>query len=426
MLALSGCKSAGSSIADGNASDANASEAITITIWTWDDTFNVKAAQMAAKEYVEDLGDSDASIEFNIETREREEILVDIQNILATKAYDSLPDIIMMEDYDVGEILALYEGEFVDLSSYVDESYFVTSKIKQCSYDGSLYGLPFDSGSAALFYRIDILETAGYTEADMQDLTWERFIEIGQDVYEKSGISMITLDPTDMPLIRLMLQSCGSWYVDLDGNIDIAENEVLYEALEVYTQLLESNVGTSVNGWNEFISAFQDGRVACVCSGSWIISSIKETRSQSGLWRVTSIPVLSSVEGATNASNVGGSSWYVLTNGANTEAATDFLVSMFANNDSFIDELVTEIGLVPAITNASVLTNYWAEDEFFGGQEVTKFLMELADEIPAVNYGSKTYDIEAILEEEYQDFLVDSDLLQCLQRVQIKAEVLLR
>ena len=41
-----------------------------IVIWTWDDTFNVKAAKLAAKEYKKTHKD----IQIIVETKEREEV----------------------------------------------------------------------------------------------------------------------------------------------------------------------------------------------------------------------------------------------------------------------------------------------------------------------------------------------------------------
>lgn len=394
-----------------------------ILIWAWDDTFNVKAARMAAEEYEKKNSD----VRVIVETKEREEILADTTNILAAKVYKNLPDIIMIEDYDVQEVLSTYEDEFVDLTNEVDYGRFADYKSQLCSRNGHMYGIPFDSGTAALFYRIDILNQAGFDEEDMQNLTWEKYIEIGKTVYEKTGTPMLTLDPTDFPVVRLIMQSNGSWYVKKDGHTaDIAENEALKQALIIYEELLKEDIGVSVNGWNEFISAFQKGRVATVLSGGWIISSIKESQEQAGLWRVAPIPVVSQNPNAVAASNVGGSSWYILKNSANTQAATDFMVSMFGENDEFLDSLITEIGIVPAVKNPMVFQNYEAEDSFFGGQKVTKLLTGLADEIPTVNYGSKTYEIEDILEEEFQNILVEGDLEQGLEKVQIKAEAVVR
>ena len=68
-----------------------------VVIWTWMKTFNVKAAKLAAEEYTK----QNPQIEIIVETKEREEILSSIKNSLSAKAYDKLPDIIMLEDYDV-------------------------------------------------------------------------------------------------------------------------------------------------------------------------------------------------------------------------------------------------------------------------------------------------------------------------------------
>lgn len=390
-----------------------------IVIWAWDDTFNVKAAKLAAREYKKEY----PQVEVIIETKEREEILADTKNLLSSKVYSSLPDIVLIEDYDIQDVLSVFESEFVDLTDEVDADKFVDYKSQLCSRDGHMYGVPFDSGVTALFYRVDILNRAGYTEADMQNLTWDRYIEIGEDVYQQTGMSMMTMDPTDMPQIRLMMQSCGTWYVKQDGvTADIIDNEALRQALEIYQRLLTENVGESVNGWNDFISAFQSGKVASVINGGWIISNIKDNQKQSGLWRIAPIPTLSENENATAAANVGGSSWYVLKNGHNPDGAVDFITSMFGENDAFMDSLISEIGIIPVVKDPTVYENYETEDPFFGGQQATKILTQMEREIPTVNYGSKTYEIEDILEEEFQDVLTDGDLTNCLEKVQMKAE----
>lgn len=394
-----------------------------VIIWTWDETFNVKAAKMAAEEYTEENG----QIDIVVETKEREEILSSIKNILSSKAYDKLPDIIMLEDYDVQDMLSLYEEEFVNLDNLVDYGKFADYKSNLCSIDGRAYGIPFDSGAAALFYRIDILEQAGFSEADMQDLTWDRFIEIGIEVYDTTGYPMLTLDPSDFPVLRLIMQSNASWYVTQDGSrADIAENTALKQGLEIYKRLIETNVAKSMNGWNEFISAFQSGQVVCVPSGSWIISSIKEAKDQAGCWRVAPIPIVAENENAVAASNVGGSSWFIMKNSRHSDEAAAFLVEMFADNDAFMDELITQIGVIPAVKNPEIYANYEIGDAFFGGQEVTKFLTGLTEMIPIVNYGNKTYEIEAIVESEFQNVLVDGNLDLALERAQIKADALVR
>ena len=38
--------------------------------------------------------------------------------------------------------------------------------------------------------------------------------EIGKAVKEKTGKAMLTLDPSDIGQIRMMMQSAGTWYTD--------------------------------------------------------------------------------------------------------------------------------------------------------------------------------------------------------------------
>ena len=102
------------------------------------------------------------------------------------------------------------------------------------------------------------------------------------------------------------------------------------------------------------------------------------------------------------------------------------MVAMFAENTEFTDALISEIGIVPSIKNPEILSNYEATEEFFGGQQVTKILAEMADEVLVVNYGSKTYEIEDILESEFQNALVDGRIEECLKRAQVKAEAVAR
>ena len=414
--------SCGRSAADSDASTVS-SRNKEIVIWTWDSTFNVKAARLAAEKY-ESLY---PEITVRVEEMEREEILYETKNMLSSGLYDRLPDIVMIEDYDAQDVLSTFSDEFVDLTDKVDSNKYVDYKTQLCSLEGRMYGIPFDSGTAAFFYRTDILEEAGYSSPALIDMTWDDFIRISRDVYLRTGKSMITMDPTDMSITRVMMQSCGRWYVKEDGYTpDIVGNEAIAGALDVYHDLIATNGAKSVNGWNDFISAFQNGEVAGIITGCWIISNIKAVPEQSGKWRIAKIPVFDDIKGCVPASNVGGSSWYVLKNSGNSEAAADFAVSMLSEDDNLTEKLIGEIGLIPAVKDPSVYKNYDIEDPFFNGQKVTRFLSELAKEIPVVNYGRRTYEIEDILEAEFQADFGGTDHRECLRRVEEKAKAVSR
>ena len=77
MAVLTGCEGVGQQTQKAEAARKE------IVIWAWDETFNVKAAKLAAKAYMV----KNDSVNITVETKEREEILSDTKNILSAKAY---------------------------------------------------------------------------------------------------------------------------------------------------------------------------------------------------------------------------------------------------------------------------------------------------------------------------------------------------
>lgn len=149
-----------------------------ITIWAWDEAFNIKAVNDAAELY---KGiNPDVTIE--VVNMAQEDIVQKLNTSLASSTYEGLPEIVLIEDYRIQGYLRSFPDDFADLSSIAKPEDFAAFKTAVNVVDGKLYGIPFDSGVAAIFYRLDVLEQAGYSEADMQDLTWEEFIKIGEDV----------------------------------------------------------------------------------------------------------------------------------------------------------------------------------------------------------------------------------------------------
>ncbi|MEG0470511.1 MAG: extracellular solute-binding protein, partial [Longicatena sp.] len=278
-----------------------------ITIWAWDDTFNIKAAKDAADLYKKD----NADLEVEIVTMAQDDIIQKLNTSLSSGKTDGLPNIVLIEDYRIQNYLTAYPEEFSELTDIVKKEDFMDYKFAVNSIDDKIYGLPFDSGVAGLFYRLDYIEQAGYTAKDMENITWDEYIEIGKAVKEKTGHAMLTLDPSDLGQIRMMLQSAGSWYVKEDGEtVDIENNEALKSAITVYKKLIDSGIVEQVADWDSFVGAFQKGNVASVPTGCWIGSSIMKTADQSGKWGIAPLPRLADVKSSVNASSIGGGGWY--------------------------------------------------------------------------------------------------------------------
>lgn len=404
----------------GNPARAKAAEAI--TLWAWDESFNVKAAKLAAKEYEREHPE----ISVQVVTMEQEDIMDKLDNFLASGMYEELPNIILMEDYRSKAYLKKYPEEFLDLTEEMDFGSFIDYKVKAVTQEGRQYGIPFDCGAGVLFYRIDYLTQAGYGEEDMQELTWGEFIQIGKEIRDRVNVPLLAVEPDDLGLIRLMMQSAGSWYVKPGGNeAFIADNEVLKAAESIYEECIREGLTVSVSGWNQFVNAFQEGEVAAVPYGCWLASSIKEEETQAGKWRVAEFPRMETVPESKNASSIGGSSWYILAKKPGSREALEFMKAMFGDNPEFINTLIKEIDLVTAYKQAEELSNYQEEDDFFGGRNVMELYRRTALETPEVDFGWNTYAIEDIFSEELLKIFMGEDRDTAFRRAQKKAQAVI-
>ena len=411
---LVSCGNSDTSTSVGNSS----SNSDKITIWAWDESFNIVAANQAKEIYLKENPD----VDIEVVTMSQDDIVAKLNTSLSSGSYEGLPNVVLIEDYKIQGYLQAYQDEFADLSSVAKASDFADYKTGVNVIDGKLYGIPFDSGVATTFYRTDLIEQAGYTKEDMKDLTWEKYIEIGKAVKEKTGVAMCTLDPSDIGQIRMMLQSAGAWYTGENGEVTIAGNQALKDAIKVYKDLTEAGITKQVAEWDQFVGAFNNGEVASVVTGCWIAPSIKKAEDQSGKWAVAEFPKMSANSKSVSASSIGGAGWYVLKNVGNSEKAVDFVGKTFASSADLMNDLAKEINLVSTLNAAADVPNYNKGDEYFGGQEVFKDLAEWTSEVPSVNYGLHTYAIEDIMTEAMQSILQGADIDQTLNTFQGQIE----
>lgn len=367
-----------------------AAEAKEITVWCWDPNFNVAIMKEAGERYTKTHPD----ITFNIVDFAKADVEQKLQTSLSSGTTGALPDIVLIEDYGAQKYLQSFPGAFAALSDTVDYSGFAPYKVELMTMDGKVYGMPFDSGVTGLYYRKDYLETAGLKPEDMQNITWDRFIEIGQQVEAKSGKKMIAIDPNDAGLIRIVMQSAGQWYFNKDGSANIAGNAALKASLETVSKIMAANIHQPVAGWSDWVGAFASGDVASVVTGVWITGTVKAQADQSGKWGVAPIPALS-IDGATHASNLGGSSWYVLEASEEKAEAIDFLNEIYAKDVDFYQTILQDRGAVGSLLGARGGAAYEAADAFFGGEKVWQNFSDWLAKVPSVNYGVFTNEVDS-------------------------------
>ena len=376
---------AGTENASAAADNGGGSTEGTLTVWCWD-SFNVDAMKKAAEIYQKDHPDTQINV---VET-----VSNDIQTLVQTYAMsgelDSLPDIFLMDDQVFTKYLQNYPDVFADLTdSGINFSDFAESKVANSVRDGKNYGVPYDSNTVIACYRTDYLEKAGYTIDDLTDITWDRFIEIGKDVLDKTGMPMLTNVQGEPDLLNMILQSAGISVFNEDGSIAIADNEGLKEAMNVYMELINAGILQEQTDWSGYQGSINNGSVVGTIKGSWICATITSTdqAEQEGNWAVTNMPKLNDYPGATNYSAQGGSTWAVSSSSKNYDLAVDFFKTTWAGSTEFYDSILTDLGAIATYLPAADSDAYNQVSDYFGGEAIYSKIVSYGSKIPTVNKG---------------------------------------
>ena len=371
---------------------AAADEDQTLTVWCWDPNFNIYAMQQAEKIYQEDHPDFKLDIQENVYS--------DIETKLITAAtsgdYSTLPDIFLMQDYSYHKDVTSFPDVFTELTeSGIDFTQFSAGKLADSTVDGKNYGVPFDNGATIMAIRSDIVEEAGLTTDDFKDITWSKFMELAKTVKDKTGTPMLTTSGGS-ELVLEMLQSAGASPI-VDGEVKIADNEVLKQAVEVYAQLVNEGYMTEYTDWDQYIASMNNGDAAGVINGCWIMSSVQAAEDQAGKWAVVNMPALDDVDGATNYANCGGASWAVSSNCKNTDLAYDFLKTTFGGSVELYDDLLPNAGAIASYLPAAESKVYNETSDFYAGQAVYKDIVDFAGKVPGIDYGAYYSDVRSAL-----------------------------
>ena len=379
-LVMSGCSTDTDS---GSGGDDN-----TLTVWTWDPTFNIYAMEEAEKIYAAEH----PGFTLDIVETPWDDLQTKLTTLAQSQAYDELPDIFLMQNNAFQKNVINYPDLFTDFTdSGIDYSNFPQAVADYSTVDGTNYGLPFDSGTAVQALRTDVLAEAGYTVADFTDITWSDFATKAKDVLAKTGKPLLSGPAGSSDMIMMMLQSAGASLFDSEGKPTISDNDALEASIETYVELVNDGLFVEVNSWDEYIGTFVNGSVAGTINGVWIVGSIQTAEDQAGNWAITNLPKLDDVSGATNYSANGGSSWAISSN-ANVELAQDFLASTFAGSTALYDTILPSSGAVANWIPAGDSEVYSQPNDFFGGQAIFADVVAFGADVPSNNTGAYYYE----------------------------------
>jgi lactose/L-arabinose transport system substrate-binding protein len=386
-----------------------ASEPVKITIWTWNEAFNGVVLDAAKELYAKDH----PNVEIEVVVMGYADVNQKITVNLAAGVSENLPNIITSEDAGVPRYVNAFPGAFVDLSDATDFSKFAASKVMAATYDGKVYGIPYDNGTGVLYYRKDYLEQAGYTQEDLETATWDEYIEIGEAIYEQSGVLTADIAKIDMPNIDLMLQSAGAWYFDENGDIYLKDNPAMIKAIETYVKFANSEaVNSGVTGWDDWVGGINKGTSFSMPMAPWVEGVVKGGEAdQSGKWAIAPIPRLD-YEGAVNGANQGGSAWMVL-DVPGQEIAIDFLVTAFTNVGLYETILADPVAIgtyLPAVESAA----YQQADPWFDGQQPNVLYMNQMEITQPIDYTPYTIEAKDAVKAVLPEIFDGKDIVQAL------------
>ena len=385
-----------------------------LTVTAWDANFNGNALQAAADDYKANV-DPDFELEINIVSGSSD-VENDVTNAGSSGDYSLLSDIVLFQDRYIRNFVENYPDAWVDLEDAgINWDDITAVKQSYSLIDGKHYGAPVDNGTAIMAYRTDILEECGYTIADVTGITWERFLEIGKEVYAKTGKALLSMDGSgnDLPYMMLQAEGVSLWQ---DGKPFIVGNEKLKRVVELLIEMEKEHVLILANDWTGYTNeTIMQDQVAGVLNGNWIIPTMTQVEANSGKWQITSMPTLDGGEGyATN----GGSSLYITGNCKNVDLAKKFLAYTFGGSKQTYDEALRKGGVVTCCISAGQSEVYGEGVPFFNNQPVYTDIVAMGAKIIPVEESPFHYVLRGYLGVAMQQIKDGADIDAALQEAQ--------
>ncbi len=245
--------------------------------------------------------------------------------------------------------------------------------------DGQLVAMPVDIAPAVLFYREELVEEAGVTEEEIQNISdWDDFLEIAEAVTrdttgdgETDQFALPTAgEVADVPLHGAK----GGWFDD-EGN-PLAPRDDYIEALELVQEVREAGVDADLGAWSEqWVQSFSDGTVAMTTNGAWFGGALQTWIAPDVEdWRVARLPEYASM---------GGTFLAIPEEVPDDEKLAAWEVLKYLTTSENAQLTVFEMGDVfPALTTVYDDPIMTEEVDYYGGQRVREIYSEVALEHP--------------------------------------------
>jgi len=286
-----------------------------------------------------------------------------------------------------------------EMAPYIDD--FPEFLIANNSYGGHLYGIPQDVGPCGLFYRADVFDEYGFPAPR----TMAHFKAQGEAL--KAAQAAKGINPEDLEYIyytgfnavdegahflMMLINSLGGQLFRLeDGKyVSALDSPEALKAMKFMKEMADA--GTAYTGamWSDDWCAMNtQGLVATTLGASWYGSwALKQWLSMGegneGNWRIAAWPQWT-LDVKTGA-NWGGSEVCTLTQSTEAERAAAWEFHKYCLIDNVVEAVFVQASCTPAYLPGAEDPLITASDPYFGGQAMTKLLMDEMAYIPPMEY----------------------------------------
>jgi multiple sugar transport system substrate-binding protein len=298
---------------------------------------------------------------------------------LATGA--KLPDVMAVEIGFIGKFSE--SGGLEDLGAAPYSAMQYQKQFARFTYPqamsglGKLAAIPADIGPGALFYRKDLLDKAGVSEAELTK-SWDGFVEAGKKVKAATGAYMIAsaVDLKDI-YIRSGLKDGEGIYFDKGGKV-LVDSPRFQKAFELAKAARVAGIDGKIGAWsNEWGEGFKRDKIATQMMGAWLGGHLASwlAPDTKGHWRSAQLP-------AGAFASWGGSFYAIPKKAENKKLAWEFIKFMTLDKEQQL-RAFRALDAFPSLVAAQDDAFVDQPIAFLGDQKARQLWKVSAQKIPA-------------------------------------------
>jgi multiple sugar transport system substrate-binding protein len=274
-----------------------------------------------------------------------------------------VPDVTMVGTTWMGEFAAL--GGLDPTPSNIDGGQFFEGAWNTTVVDGTSYAVPWYVETRLLYYRTDLAEEGGVTEAPA---TWDDLKALAEGIQGAGAEYGINLQPggtgswqTFMPFFW----QAGGEILGEGGEFTL-DSEACVEALTFYDSFFEEGLTAPAAADVPVEGEFANGDVGSFVSGPWMIGIVTDAGADPETWTVAHQPTEEA-----GTSFVGGANLAVLADADNKEAGWAFI--------EYLSQPEVQVTWYDTVSDLPSVQSAWDDEALSGDALLSAFGDQLSD-----------------------------------------------